>query len=293
MSDAAVARPEPEPDPLARARRHVERNLFADLDLTVLAAAAGLSAYHFARQFSARYGFPPMAYVRARRLEVAAERLRNMPRASLIDLALECGFDSQEGFTRAFVKAFGVSPGRYRAGARPLVTEILTMTAEVLPRPNIIQAPSPARKPRLRIAGLAEDFDASTVSGIPALWDRLVPHLPLRGQLGGGTFGVCCGGALPQGLRYLAGVAIAEDAQAPQAFEVVELPARSYLVFRQVMDEGPLHPQMQAGVKTIWGELAPNAGYTLAHAPDLEVYPEDFQDGKAGAWVEWWLPVEA
>lgn len=292
MSDAAVALSDPQADPLARARRHVEQNLFAALDLNALAAASGLSAYHFARQFAARYGFPPMAYVRARRLEVAAERLRNAPHASLIELALDCGFDSQEGFTRAFSKAFGVSPGRYRAGERPLRSEILTMTTDTLPRPNIIQAPTPARKPRLRIAGLAEDFDATTVSGIPALWDRVIPHLPLEGQVGAGTFGVCCGGALPQGLRYLAGVAIAQDATPPKDFEVIELPARSYLVFRQVMDEGPLHPQMQAGVKTIWGELAPNAGYKLAHAPDLEVYPEDFQDGKAGAWVEWWLPVE-
>jgi AraC family transcriptional regulator len=291
MSDVAVALPEP--DPLARARRHVEANLFGELDLSALAAAAGLSAYHFARQFSARYGFPPMAYVRARRLEVAAERLRNAPRASLIDLALDCGFDSQEGFTRAFAKAFGVSPGRYRAGARPRLAEIPSMTREILPRPNIIQAPAPARKPRLRIAGMAGAFDAATVAGIPALWDRLAARLPLPGQAGGGTFGACCGGELPHGLRYLAGVAVADEATPPGEFDLLDIPARSYLVFRQVMDEGPLHPQMQAGAKAIWGELAPNAGYRLAQAPDLEVYPEGFQDGKAGAWIEWWIPVEA
>src|SRR3569833_406488 len=94
--------PQPRLDPLDRARRLIEQNLAAELTLAELADTACLSPYHFSREFTGRFGFSPMAYVRARRLEVAAERLRAGPPTRLIDLALETGFDSQEGFTRAF-----------------------------------------------------------------------------------------------------------------------------------------------------------------------------------------------
>jgi AraC family transcriptional regulator len=279
-------------DPMDRARRHIEGNLETDLSLNDLADAAGLSPYHFSRLFTGRYGFSPMAYVRARRLEGAAERLRAGPPTSLIDLALDCGFDSQEGFTRAFTRVFGVSPGRYRDGERPPKTEVVRMSTTDLPPSNLIQAPAPAKKPALRIAGLGEDFDEATVAGIPALWDRLYPHLPLKGQNGRGTFGVCCAGPQTKGLHYIAGVALDAGVEPPPGFEIVELPARSYLVFRQVLSGGPLHPQMQSAVREIWGERVPKSGCTLVRAPDLEVYPDDFEPEKAGAWVEWWIPVE-
>jgi len=215
--------PQMRTDPLDRARRHVEQRLDGELSLNELADAAGLSPYHFSRQFTARFGFAPMAYVRARRLEIAAERLRAGPPTSLIDLALDCGFDSQEGFTRAFSRTF----------------------------------------------------------------------VPLAGQAGGGTFGVCCGGPAGVGLHYIAGVQVAADAPVPEGFEVIDLPARSYLVFRQVLDGGPLQPQMQSAVREIWSQRVPGSGHALVRAPDLEVYPEDFQPDKPGAWVEWWIPVEA
>ena len=93
-----------------RARHFVERRLDAQLSLDDLADVACLSPYHFSRQFTARFGFSPMAYVRARRLEIAAERLRAGPQISLIDLALDCGFDSQEGFTRAFPAPMAYPP---------------------------------------------------------------------------------------------------------------------------------------------------------------------------------------
>ena len=239
------------PDPMDLARRHIEANLEAPLALGDLADVAGLSAYHFTRLFTARYGLSPMAYVRARRLEGAAERLR-AGHGSLIDLALDCGFDSQEGFTRAFTRIFGVSPGRYRAGDRPPRKDNVAMATAHLPATNLTQAPAPARKPAIRIAGAGRDFDETTVSGIPALWAELTPRLPLPGQASGWTYGVCCAGpptqSLKHGLHYIAGVELSQSAPQPQGFEVIELPATSYVVFRQVLDGGPLHPQMQSAV---------------------------------------------
>ncbi|MGZ6015213.1 MAG: AraC family transcriptional regulator [Phenylobacterium sp.] len=289
----AALQPSTLADPMERARRHIEANLDWALSLGDLADAVGLSPYHFTRLFTGRFGLSPMAYVRVRRLEAAAERLRNGSRITIVDLAFDCGFDSQEGFTRAFTREFGISPGRYRDGERPPRSETLGMQTADLPASNLTQAPAPAKKPALRIAGIGADFDAANVSGIPALWGQFAPRLPFPGQVGGGTFGVCCAGPGGQGLHYIAGATLAEGAPVPDGMEVIDIPQQAYLVFRQVLNGGPLHPQMQSAVREIWGERVPNSGRALARGiPDLEVYPEDFQPDRAGGWVEWWIPVE-
>ncbi|HLZ75327.1 AraC family transcriptional regulator [Phenylobacterium sp.] len=294
----AAPQPSTLTDPMERARRHIEANLDGALSLGDLADAARLSPYHFTRLFTGRYGLSPMAYVRVRRLEGAAERLRaeslGGARLTIIDLAFDCGFDSQEGFTRAFIREFGISPGRYRDGERPHRPETLAMPTADLHASNLTQAPSPARKPALRIAGIGADFDEANVSGIPLLWGQFAPRLPLPGQVGGGTFGVCCAGPGGKGVHYIAGAALAEGAPAPPGMKVIEIPPHAYLVFRQVLSGGPLHPQMQSAVREIWGERVPASGHTLARGvPDLEVYPDDFAPDRAGGWVEWWIPVEA
>ena len=291
MSDLAISLA-PTDDPLERARRYVEAELFEPLNLTQIAGVSGLSAYHFTRQFGARFGVSPMAYVRARRLAAAAERLCANRPTPLVELAFECGFDSQEGFTRAFKRAFGVPPGRFRrAGGQPMEIPSMSETAAI--RINLTQGPAPIRKGPLRIVGLSGVFDDANKAGIPMLWDRLIGMMPIPGIADFESFGVCAGGPEPGSLRYTAGFPIVAGAPTPAGLELVELAAQTYLVFRQVIDGGPLHPQMQAATKAIWGELVPTSGYRLAHAPDLEFYPPDFTPGRAGDWVEWWLPVEA
>jgi len=278
-------------DPLDRARRHVDAHLGEPLTLATLAQAARLSAYHFSRAFSARFGMSPMAYVRARRLVAAASRLAAGGAPPLIDLAFDCGFDSQEGFTRAFKRAFGVPPGRYRRadGRNPL--EVLSLDETTQIRISITQSSEPARKPALRIAGYGDLFTEQNKDSIPRLWDRLLPRLPLPGQVGYDTYGVCSAASEPGVMRYIAGAPIATDAPIPDGLEVAELAPRAYMIFRQVMDGGPVHPQMTAAAREIWGERVPRSEHVLVAAPDLEFYPGDSAPDQPGAWIEWWVPV--
>ena len=280
-------------DPLDAARRDADENIQFPLTLVDLAAVAELSAYNFVRQFSARFGISPMAYVRERRLALAAAQLRQGAPPPLITLAFDCGFDSQEGFTRAFKRAYGVTPGRYRRqGPRLVSQESLTMTTAAPTHLRLSQSPAPIRKGALRIAGLTQTFDDQTKAGIPDLWQRLVPLLPLPGQASRETFGVCAAAGSPGAMRYTAGVPLASGAPAPAGIDVIELAPQSYLVFRQVLDGGPLHSQMQAAASEIWGARLPASGHRLAPAPDLEFYPAGFEPDQPDAAVEWWIPVE-
>ena len=281
-------------DRLDRAMAHVEAHAFEPLSLDTLADVAGLSPYHFARQFNARYGLTPMAFVRARRLGLAARRLSAGEADSLVELAFDAGFESQEGFTRAFKRAFGVSPGRYRRERAAASRKGPTMT-DAAEAPRLTMHPGPRREAGFRTVGLRARFDESNKAGIPALWSSLSPRLPVELQSGSRTYGVMWATDGPGGgFHYQASVALEPGAPIPDGLEIKDVPAQTYLVFRHELDPADnIHAQMQAAVREIWGVRLPACGYKLARGPDLEVYPPNFDPGCAGAWVEWWIPIEA
>lgn len=92
----------------------IQARLDEDLALDRLAGLAGLSRFHFLRQFRALTGETPKQYVLRLRLERAALRLLLL-RSSVLEIALDVGFRNHETFTRAFRRRFGTSPSEYRA----------------------------------------------------------------------------------------------------------------------------------------------------------------------------------
>src|SRR5262245_1728960 len=98
-----------------RAVDYIEDHLSEPIALADVAKQAGFSLHYFARLFRVLTGETFGAYLRARRMTLAAERLLGEGRElKLIELAFSCGYDSQEAFTRAFKRTFGVTPGEYR-----------------------------------------------------------------------------------------------------------------------------------------------------------------------------------
>jgi AraC family transcriptional regulator len=83
------------------------------------AEAVFLSRAHFQRVFHRKLGEPPGQLQRRLTLERAAFVLRTTQTPVTI-LALECGYQTHEGFTRAFKRAFTLSPRAYRNAARRL-----------------------------------------------------------------------------------------------------------------------------------------------------------------------------
>jgi AraC family transcriptional regulator len=78
-----------------------------------LARRAYLSRFHFDRLVAASLGEPPAAFRRRILLERAAHRLTTSTH-TVLDIALDADFSSPEAFTRAFSRAFGTSPSRFR-----------------------------------------------------------------------------------------------------------------------------------------------------------------------------------
>jgi AraC-like DNA-binding protein len=85
----------------------------ANPTLEQLAEVAGLSKYHFLRQFSQVVGMTPGAYLRTLRLCHAARKLRttDMP---ILEVALSVGFADHPSFSRAFARYMGMTPSEYQ-----------------------------------------------------------------------------------------------------------------------------------------------------------------------------------
>jgi AraC-like DNA-binding protein len=87
------------------------------LDVDTLAHAAGMNRFSFMRAFRATFGDSPYRYLLSYRLERAAAALRTR-NASVLEVALACGFDDPSRFSRMFRARFGCSPSRYQRQAR-------------------------------------------------------------------------------------------------------------------------------------------------------------------------------
>ncbi len=98
------------------------RHRLADsLALEELADVAGLSPFHFARQFKTATGHPPHDYLIRLRVDRAQELIRQHSRQwTMAAIANECGFADQSHMARHFKRVLGVSPGEF-ADAHPVM----------------------------------------------------------------------------------------------------------------------------------------------------------------------------
>lgn len=293
---ADPGQPDPAPDRLAALLDWIERNLDRPLLLEQVARQAGLSPFHLSRLFSARMGRSVMAHVRVRRLLRAAQRLVHDPRQRLVDLALDSGFESQEAFTRAFARLFGVPPGRFRQDSTlaPLegqdrMTHPMTGdgAAAVALLPGLVALPA------FTVGGPTGRFDDASKAGIPQLWAQLASALPLPGQAPDwSSYGVVWNLDREAGaFDYLAGVALRCTGSLPQGFAVLPIPAARYAVFRITLAGGAPHPQIKAAMALIWGELLPGSGLRLAEGPDFERQDGRVDPRQPGAVIDFHIPV--
>jgi AraC-like DNA-binding protein len=103
---------------LLRARDLADARYRDPLDVATLARAAHVSPAHFTREFRRAFGETPHRYLLTRRLERAAELLRNTDR-SVAEICMTVGLQSVGSFTTSFGRLYGLSPTAYRAAHPP------------------------------------------------------------------------------------------------------------------------------------------------------------------------------
>lgn len=91
----------------------IENHLDGKLELDTVAASVHYSKYHLHRMFTETVGMTIHDYVSRRQLTEAA-KLLVFSKKSIIDIALICGYESQQAFTSAFKAMYKMPPAEYR-----------------------------------------------------------------------------------------------------------------------------------------------------------------------------------
>ncbi|MFM9332419.1 AraC family transcriptional regulator [Paenibacillus mesotrionivorans] len=140
-----------------------------------LAALANYSTYHFCRVFGSLVGTPIMAYVTRRKLDFALYDL-SLGR-KVIDVAMDYGFGTHAGFTKAFKKCFGYPPSLYhlhvnaQPPGKPALGSIQSRTGGIKHMHVAIMEKEP-----ILVVGFESRHtmpQVKRVSDIPAFWDTM------------------------------------------------------------------------------------------------------------------------
>jgi AraC family transcriptional regulator len=101
------------PARLRNIKELVDAKIEDELTLIEMAQSVELSPAHFSRMFRDSTGETPHQFVLRNRIERAKEMLR-APGARVLDVAVACGFKTQQHFARVFRHECGTSPTEYR-----------------------------------------------------------------------------------------------------------------------------------------------------------------------------------
>jgi AraC family transcriptional regulator len=84
-----------------------------ELSIEEMAECVGLSASHFSQMFRQSTGETPHQFLLRLRVDRAKEMLRSVD-IRVLDVAVACGFKTQQHFARVFRRNCGSSPTEYR-----------------------------------------------------------------------------------------------------------------------------------------------------------------------------------
>jgi AraC family transcriptional regulator len=102
---------------LSKVIDYIGQHIDEELSLESLSDNFSISKFHFHRLFTAFTGLSLQQYIKWLRLKRAAHQLIANKDQSIINIAINAGFESHEAFTRAFKQACGFTPNQYRHGS--------------------------------------------------------------------------------------------------------------------------------------------------------------------------------
>lgn len=256
----------------------IETALARAPSLDDLARAEGISPFHLSRAFTLVTGQSVMAYVRARRLSEAARQLHGGD-DSVLSVALDAGYESPEGFARAFRALFGMAPRMVRATLPTNLTEPLIMhpTDITLPAPRIVDFPG------LRVIGRSWPVTMSERQKVPGFWDSTIQEIG-QPMFNRETFGICHDFD-DERFRYM--VAFEDDGD-HDGLDRMTLPAGRYAVFEHAGHVSSISDTWNA----IFEKWVPGSGQELGEGPEFERYAKDFDPEGEGR-VSIWIPLKA
>lgn len=223
-----------------RMQDYIHDHLSEEISMADLAKAASFSPWYARRIFIRYLGMTPAVYIRRLKLSRSALRLRDES-GQILDVAMDMGYGSVDGYQRAFRREFGINPKEYSSSPIPVwlftpsfITDKERSENKMSDTRNVfIQVvEKPARKVILKRGVRATEYWSYCEEVGCDVWGLLTSIRSISGEP------VCL--FLPEKLRnpaaneYVQGVEVEPDyaGEIPEGFEVIDLPASTYLLFR-------------------------------------------------------------
>lgn len=240
-----------------RMQEYIGDHIFEEITIGDLAKAASFSPWYARRIFIKYLGMTPAVYIRRLKLSKSALRLRDES-CQILDVALDMGFGSVDGYQRAFRREFGVNPKEYstspvpvwlftpyfindKEGSESKMSDVRNIFIQVVEKP--------ARKVIIKRGVKATEYWNYCEEVGCDVWGLLTSIKSISGEP------VCL--FLPKELRkpvtneYVQGVEVEPDhkGEIPEGFDVIDLPASTYLLFR---GEPFAEENYEAAIGEIW-----------------------------------------
>ena len=220
---------------------YIAAHLDNNITMTDLAKESQYSPWYSYRLFVDLLHMTPSVYIRRLRLSKSALRLRD-EKIKVIDIAFDAGFDSVDGYQRAFYKEFGCNPHEYAICHTPiyLFTPYGVKYTNIKEKKNMSEVKNvfiqviekPERKVIIKRGKEATDYFKYCEEVGCDVWGLLSSIKSICGEP------VCLW--LPKKYikentsEYVQGVEVPMDytGQIPEGFDVIKLPKCKYIMFQ-------------------------------------------------------------
>lgn len=274
---------------------YIEEHLTDELSLEHISDYAGVSDYHFRKIFFYLSGLTLSEYIKNRRLSEANKDLLNGEKVT--DVAFKYGYQSVDGFTRAFKKWSGFLPSDVMkkgvSKTLPKLSFIITVTGgttmefriEEKPAFNLVgiskRVPMQFEGVNNEIVKLAESITEEQKEEMHAL-QNIEPY-----EIINASYDADENFLKEEGdLTHLIGILTTKN-QVSDQLETVPVKAHTWAIFP---NEGPFPSTLQETMAKTYSEWLPSSDYEVINAPTFSFTKMDTQK-KDYAYSEIWIPV--
>lgn len=274
---------------------YIEERLTDDLSLEEISEYAGVSDYHFRKIFFYISGLTLSEYIKNRRLSEASMDLLHGEKVT--DVAFKYGYQSIDGFTRAFKKWSGFLPSEVTkkgiSKTFPKLSFVITVKGginmefriEEKPAFNLVgvskRVPMQFEGVNNEIVKLAESITDEQREEMHSL-QNMEPY-----EIVNASYEADANFLKEEGdLTHLIGVLTTEN-QVSDLLEKVPVDAYTWAVFP---NEGPFPSTLQETMAKVYSEWLPSSNYEVINAPAFSFTKMD-KDKKDYAYSEVWIPV--
>lgn len=275
---------------------YIEENLTKDLSLQDISDYANVSDFHFRKIFFYLSGMTLSEYIKNRRLSEAGMELLNGEKVT--DIALKYGYQSLDGFTRAFKQWSGILPSDvYKNGTSKTFPKInfylsvkggISMEFRIENKPAFYLAGVSKRVP-MQFEGVNEEIVklAYSITEDQRKEMRSLQNIEPK-EIINASYEADANFLKEEGfLTHLIGVLTTSE-NVSENLEKVFVPEGTWAVFP---NEGPFPLTLQNTMAKVYSEWLPSSNYEVINQPSFSFTKMD-PDKQGYAYSEVWVPVK-